>query len=57
MLIEHVTQAGVTTSQAMSGERRKDQNRSGQQGNNFNTSYRDISVVAAENNSLGKLKC
>ena len=57
MLIEHVTQAGVTTSQATSRERRKDQNRSGQLGNNFNTTYRDISVVFAENNSLGKLKC
>ena len=48
--------AGVTTSQATSGGRRKDRNTSGQLGNNFNTSYRDISVIVAENNSVVKPK-
>ena len=38
-------------------ERRKDQNTSGQRGNKFNISYRDISVVVAENNSVAKPKC
>ena len=48
---------GVTTSRATSGERRKDRNTSGQRGNKFNNSYRDISVVVAENNSIVKPKC
>ena len=48
--------AGVTTSRARSRGRRNDRNRSGQRGNNFNTSYRDISVVVAENNSVWKAK-
>ena len=48
--------AGVTTSRATSGGRRKDRNTSGQLGNNFNTSYRDISVIVAENNSVVKPK-
>ena len=48
---------GVTTSRATSGGRRKDQNTSGQRGNKFDTSYRDISVIFAENNSLLKPKC
>ena len=39
-----------------SGGRRNDRNTSGQRGNNFNTSYRDISVVVAENNSVCKAK-
>ena len=39
-----------------SGGRRKDRNTSGQLGNNFNTSYRDISVKVAENNSVVKPK-
>ena len=30
---------------------------SGQRANKFNTSYRDISVIVAENNSLLKPKC
>ena len=47
---------GVTTSRARSGERRKDRNTSGQRGNKFNTSYRDISVIVAENNSVIKPK-
>ena len=47
---------GVTTSRATSGERRKDRNTSGQRGNKFNTSYRDISVIVAENNSVIKPK-
>ena len=47
---------GVTTSRATSGERRKDRNTSGQRGNKFNTSYRDISVIVAENNSVVKPK-
>ena len=38
-------------------ERRKDQNTSGQRGNKFSISYRDISVVVAENNSVAKPKC
>ena len=46
--------AGVTTSRATSGGRRKDRNTSGQLGNNFNTSYRDISVIVVENNSVVK---
>ena len=49
--------SGVTTSRATSGGRRKDRNTSGQRGNKFNTSYRDISVVVAENNSIVKPKC
>ena len=48
---------GVTTSRATSGERRKERNTSGQRGNKFNTSCRDISVVVAENNSVVKPKC
>ena len=47
----------VTTSRATSGGRRKDKNTSGQQGNKFNISYRDMSVVVAENNSDVKPKC
>ena len=39
-----------------SGGRRNDRNTSGQRGNNFNNSYRDISVVVAENNSVCKAK-
>ena len=42
---------GVTTSRATS-EARKDQNTSSQRGNKFNTSYRDISVIVAEKNSV-----
>ena len=49
--------AGVTMSRATSGGRRKDRNTSGQRVNKFNTSYRDISVIVAENNSLLKPKC
>ena len=49
---------GVTTSRATSGGtsggRRQDRNTSGQRGNKFNTSYRDISVIVAENNSVVK---
>ena len=48
--------AGVTISRARSRGRRNDRNRSGQRRNNFNTSYRDISVVVAENNSVCKAK-
>ena len=44
--------SGVTTSQATNWGRRKDQNTSGQRGNKFNTSYRDISVIVAENNRV-----
>ena len=32
--------------------KKKDQNTSGQRSNKFNTSYRDISVIVAENNSV-----
>ena len=39
------------------GGRRKDRNTSGQRGNKFNNSYRDISVVVAGNNSVVKPKC
>ena len=46
----------VTTSWPTSRGRRKDQNTSGQQGNKFNNSYRDISVIVAENNSVVKPK-
>ena len=48
---------GVTASRATSRERRKDRNTSGQRGNKFNTSFRYISVVVAENNSVVKPKC
>ena len=48
---------GVTTSRATSGVWRKDRNTSGQRVNKFNNSYRDISVVVAENNSVVKPKC
>ena len=44
--------SGVTTSRATNWGRRKDQNTSGQRGNKFNTSNRDISVIVAENNSV-----
>ena len=47
---------GVTTSRATSGGRRRDRNTSGQRGNKTNTSYRDISVIVAENNSVVKPK-
>ena len=43
-------------SRATSGGSRKDRNTSGQRGNKFNNSYRDISVVVAENNSVVKPK-
>ena len=46
--------AGVTTSRATSGGRRKDRHTSGQRVNKFNTSYRDISFIVAENNSVVK---
>ena len=47
----------TATSRATSGERRKERNTSGQRGNKFNTSCRDISVVVAEKNSVVKPKC
>ena len=47
---------GVTTSRPTSGGWRKERNMSGQRGNKFNTSYRDISVIVAENNSVVKPK-
>ena len=47
---------GVTTSRATIGGRKKDQNTSGQWENKFNNSYRDISVIVAENNSVVKPK-
>ena len=50
-------QVGVTTSRATSGGKRKDRNTSGQRRNRFNTSYRDISVIAAGTNSVTKPKC
>ena len=45
------------TSRATSGAGRNDRNTSGQRENKFNTSYRDISVVVAESNSVVKPKC
>ena len=48
---------GVTTSRATSGERKKERNTSGQRGNTFNTSCRDISVVVVENKGVVKPKC
>ena len=48
---------GVTTSRATSWAGRNDRNTSGQRVNKFNNSYRDISVIVAENNSLLKPKC
>ena len=50
------SRSGVTTSRATSGGWRKDRNTSGQRGNKFSTSYRDISVIVAENNSVVKPK-
>ena len=47
---------GVTISRATNGGWRKDRSTSGQRGNKFNTSYRDISVIVAENNSVVKPK-
>ena len=47
----------VTTSRATSGAGRNDRNTSGQRENKFNTSYRDISVVVSESNSVVKPKC
>ena len=47
---------GVIISQATSGGRGKDRNTSGQRGNNFNRSYRNISVVVVENDVV-KPKC
>ena len=49
-----IVEAGVTTSRATSGGRRKDRNTSGQRGNKSNNSYRDISVIVVENNSVVK---
>ena len=58
---DEVTQShlmkGVTTSRATSGAGRNDRNTSGQRENKFNTSYRDISVVVSESNSVVKPKC
>ena len=45
------------TSLATSGEGRNDRNTNGQRGNKVNSSYRDISVVVAENNGVVKPKC
>ena len=47
---------GVTISRATSGGWRKDRSTSDQRGNKFNNSYRDISVIVAENNSVVKPK-
>ena len=47
---------GVTTSRATSGGWRKDRNTSGQRRNKFSTSYRDISVIVGENNSVVRPK-
>ena len=57
MLSNCRSMAGVTTSRATSGAGRNDRNTSGQRVNKFSTSYRDISVIVAENNSLLKPKC
>ena len=46
----------VTTSRARSGGRKNDRNTNGQRGNNLNTSYKDISVVVVEDNSVCKAK-
>ena len=48
--------SGVTTSRATSRGWRKDRNTSGQRETNFSTSYRDISVIVAENNRVVKPK-
>ena len=56
-MAESARKKGVTTSRATSGGRRKDRNTSGQRGNKFNNSNRDISVVVAENNRVVKPKC
>ena len=48
---------GVTTSRARSGAGRNDRNTSGQRENKFNTSYRDISDVVSESNSVIKPIC
>ena len=48
---------GVTTSRATSWGRRKDRTTSGQRGNKFDYSCRDISVVVSEYNSVVKPKC
>ena len=55
--LDGLSRAGVTTSRVTSGGSRKDRNTNGQRVNKFNTSYRDISVIVAENNSLLKPKC
>ena len=47
----------VTTSRETSGGERNDRNTSGQRRNKFSTSFRDILVVVAENNSVVKPKC
>ena len=39
------------------GDEEKTEHTSGQRVNKFNNSYRDISVIVAENNSLLKPKC
>ena len=38
------------------GDEKKNRSTSGQRGNKFSTSYRDISVIVAENNSVVKPK-
>ena len=57
LVIRRPCRVGVTTSRATSGAGRNDRNTSGQRKNNFNTSYRDISVVVSESNSVVKPKC
>ena len=54
--LHSLNKTGVTTSRATSGGWRKDRNTSGQRRNKFSNSYRDISVIVAENNSVVKLK-
>ena len=45
------------TSRAMRGGWRKDRSTSGQRVNKFNASYKDMSLIVAENNSVVKPKC
>ena len=54
MALGTVKRSGVTIARATSGAGRNDRNTSGQRENKFNTSYRDISVVISESNSVVK---
>ena len=56
-LVSKLLQKVIPKKISASGEGRNDRNTNGQRGNKVNSSYRDISVVVAENNGVVKPKC